>query len=181
MLKWLIRRRLAAFEGDYNYDASYLRDMLETDTRAALAFNKITDFAKYRRNVPRDALFAAGITTTLAEDCGPCTQLGVTMAEREGVAPDLLRAILNRDVRAMNADAALAFHFTMATLAHNPAADDYREEIEKRWGKRAVISLALNIAAARVYPTVKYALGHGKTCQRVTVGGTATPVLKQAA
>jgi len=26
--------------------------------------------------------------------------------------------------------------------------------------------------AARIYPTVKYALGHGKACMRVVVGGT---------
>jgi hypothetical protein len=32
-----------------------------------------------------------------------------------------------------------------------------------------------------VFPTVKYALGHGKACQRVTVGGAATPVRRQAA
>jgi hypothetical protein len=45
----------------------------------------------------------------------------------------------------------------------------------KRWGRRAVVSLAFAITAARVYPTVKYALGHGKACTRVVVGGA--PVL----
>jgi hypothetical protein len=45
----------------------------------------------------------------------------------------------------------------------------------KRWGRRALVSLALAITAARIYPTVKYALGHGKACMRVVVGGT--PVL----
>jgi hypothetical protein len=34
------------------------------------------------------------------------------------------------------------------------------------------VSLALAITAARIYPTVKYALGHGKACMRVVVGGT---------
>jgi len=29
------------------------------------------------------------------------------------------------------------------------------------------------MTAARLYPTVKYALGHGKACTRVVVGGTA--------
>ena len=77
--------------------------------------------------------------------------------------------------------AKLAFRFAKATLAHDPAADALREEIEQRWGKRALISLAFAITAGRVYPTVKYALGHGKACQRLTVGGVVTPVLKQAA
>ena len=32
--------------------------------------------------------------------------------------------------------------------------------------------MAFAITAARIYPTVKYALGHGKACMRVVVGGT---------
>jgi hypothetical protein len=35
-----------------------------------------------------------------------------------------------------------------------------------------VISLAFAMVASRVYPTVKYAMGHGKTCSRVVVAGT---------
>ncbi len=64
------------------------------------------------------------------------------------------------------------WRFTRATLAHDPAADEYREAIVKRWGRRALVSLAFAITASRIYPTVKYALGHGKACMRVVVGGT---------
>ena len=42
----------------------------------------------------------------------------------------------------------------------------------KRRGRRALVSLAFAMTAARLYPTVKYALGHGKACTRVVVGGT---------
>jgi hypothetical protein len=35
-----------------------------------------------------------------------------------------------------------------------------------------LISLAFAITAARLDPTVKYALGHGKSCTRIVVGGT---------
>ena len=42
----------------------------------------------------------------------------------------------------------------------------------KRWGRRALVSLAFAIHCARIYPTVKYALGHGKACMRIVVGGT---------
>ncbi len=72
---------------------------------------------------------------------------------------------------AMPPDVALACKFTRATLAHDAAADEYREEIVKLWGRRALVSLAFAITAARLYPTVKYALGHGKACMRVVVGG----------
>jgi hypothetical protein len=181
MLKWLIRRRVAAFERDYSYDSSYIYDMLDVSLRAVLAFNRIMPMSRYRHDVPKEAWYAAKIATAQSEDCGPCTQLTVTMAERAGVDPNVIRAVVNREPGAMSADAALGFRFAMATLAHDMAADEYREEIERRWGKHALVSLAFVIASARVFPTVKYALGHGKACQRIVVAGAATPAPRLAA
>jgi hypothetical protein len=172
MIRWALRRAIARFERTWNYDASYIRDMIDVSPRAAWLFSRVTTLGQFRRDVPIDAWCAAGITAVRHEDCGPCTQLGVTMAERAGVSPDVLRAVLADDPDAMSPDAALAWRFTRATLAHDPAADDYRAVIVERWGRRALVSLAFAITAARIYPTVKYALGHGKSCMRVVVGGT---------
>jgi hypothetical protein len=83
---------------------------------------------------------------------------------------------LTDDVAAMPDEVALAWRFTKAVLAHDQAADDYRAVILERWGPRAVVSLAFAITTARIYPTVKYAMGHGKACRRVVVGGGAVPI-----
>lgn len=171
MIRWALRRAIGKFERTWSYDASYLRDMIEVSPRAAWLFSRAAALGQFRRDVPLDAWCAAGITAVRQEDCGPCTQLGVTMAERAGVRPEVLRAILSDNPDAMPADVALAWRFTRATLAHDPAADDYREVIVEHWGRRAMISLAFAITAARIYPTVKYALGHGKACMRVVVDG----------
>ena len=181
MLTWLIKRRIDAFERDYGYDTSYLRDMLDADVKAVMAFWKLQGMSRYRKGVPREAWYAAGLVGTLAEDCGPCTQLVITMAEREGVAADTLRAIVTGDTRMMSDEAVLAYRFAKASLAHDAAADELRSEIVRRWGEPALISLAFALASSRVYPTVKYALGHGRACSRVTVAGGPLPVLKQAA
>lgn len=181
MLKWLMRRRIAAFERAYDYDTSYFRDIIDTSPRAALAFGRVEGMAQYRRDVPKEAYFAAKIVAALSEDCGPCTQLVVTMAERAGVAPEVLRAVLARDERAMTVDAALGFRFAEAVLAHDPGANALRAEILQRWGRHALISLAFTVAASRVFPSVKYALGYGRACVRVTVGGAPMPVLRRAA
>jgi hypothetical protein len=37
------------------------------------------------------------------------------------------------------------------------------------------VDLSLAITTARLYPTVKYALGHGKACSRLVVEGEAAP------
>lgn len=172
MIRWVLRRAVGKFERNFNYDASYLRDMIEVSPRAAWLFSRVTAMGQFRRDVPLDAWFTAGITAVRHEDCGPCTQLAVTMAERAGVSPAVLRAMLSDNPSAMPPDVALVWRFTRATLAHDPAADDYRDVIIERWGKRALISLTFAITASRIYPTVKYALGHGKACMRIVVDGT---------
>ena len=181
MLSWLMKRRLDAFERDTGYDVTYVREMLAADAKAVMTLFKVQGMSRYRKDVPLDAWYAAGLAGALAEDCGPCTQLGVTMAEREGVAPDTLRAIVTGDLRAMPDDVVLAYRFAKASLAHDLAADELRSEVVKRWGERGLISLSFALAASRVYPTVKYALGHGKACTRLTVAGKPLPVLKEAA
>jgi len=176
-----MRRGLNAFEKQWKYDASYLREILEASPGAAWRFSNAARLGRYRKDVPLEAWVAAGLTAVRAEDCGPCTQLGTAMAEKQGVSPETLRAILREDVAAMPEDVALAWRFTKAVLAHDPAADDYRAVIVERWGPRALVSLAFAITASRIYPTVKYAMGHGKTCTRVFVAGAPVAVNRELA
>jgi alkylhydroperoxidase family enzyme len=181
MFRWVFRRFVSAFERQWHYDASYLREIIAVSPRAAWRFMSATRLGSYSQDAPLAAVVAAGLTAVRSEDCGPCTQLGVAMAERRGVRPEVLRAILTDDVTAMPDDVALAWRFTKATLAHDPAADDYRAVILERWGPRAVVTLAFAITTARIYPTVKYAMGHGKACMRVMVGGAPVAVDRELA
>jgi hypothetical protein len=172
MIRWFLRKAIDKFERDWYYDASYMRDIIDASPRAAWLFSRAAALGQFQRDIPIEPWFAAGITAVRHEDCGPCTQLGVAMAERAGVSPAVLRAVLADNAEAMPPDVRLVWNFTRATLAHDAAADEYREAIVKRWGRLALVSLAFAITAARIYPTVKYALGHGKACVRVVVGGT---------
>jgi len=178
MLRWFMQRWIDKFERAWNYDTSYVRELLDADTRALFAFSKVQALGAYRKDVPPAAYCAAGIAGTMSEDCGPCTQLAIDMAQRQGVDPAVLRAIVARDVTAMPYDVALAFRFAEASLDHAPQADDLRDEVMRRFGKRGLVSLAFAMTAARIYPTVKYALGHGRACTRVTIGGETRPVLR---
>ena len=176
MIKLIFRRALGRFERDWKYDASYLRDIIDASPRAAWLFSRAASLGQFRRDIPLEPWFAAGITAVRHEDCGPCTQLAVMMAERAGVNPSVLRTVLADHPEAMPPDVALVWKFTRATLAHDDAADRYRDAIVKRWGRPALVSLAFAITAGRIYPTVKYALGHGKACVRIVVGGAAMAV-----
>jgi hypothetical protein len=176
-----MRKGIRAFERKWDYDASYVHGLIEADPMAVWKFSRSAAIGSYRKDVPLAAWTAAAITAVRHEDCGPCTQLGVQMAEKSGVDPKVLRAILAADAAAMPDDVALAWRFTRAALDHDPVVDEYRQEIVRRWGSRAVISLAFAMVASRTYPTVKYAMGHGQACSRIVVGGAPAALSRPVA
>ena len=51
------------------------------------------------------------------------------------------------------------------------ACDPLRDEIVRRFGDKALVAVSLGLVASRMYPTLKYALGYGKACSRIVVGG----------
>lgn len=173
MLKWFMRRKLAAFERAHGYDASYLHEVLKTDLGAFLKFTKATELGSYRKNVPQDVYFAAKLTSSLDADCGPCTQLGVGFALQAGVAPATVAAVIAGDLSALSADARLGVLFARAVLHHTADVDEHRLAIASRWGDAGVLSVTFAIMSSQLYPTLKYALGHGKACTRVDVAGVS--------
>ncbi len=178
MLKAIFKRQIDAFERDFNYDAGYMRDLLDADPWKFLRFSFVPSLGR-GKSAPPEALAAAGIVGTLAEDCGPCTQISVDLAGRAGVRPEILRAILAGDAAAMGETAALSYRFAKAVLARDlEEADPLRDQILTRWGKAGLVDISLSLTTARMYPTLKYGLGHGKACSRVVVAGETAPFHK---
>jgi hypothetical protein len=180
MLKTLIRGRLAAFQRDYGYDVSYLRDLLDADLKAFVRFSRLRGISEYCRDLPTDAWHAVKVAGALGEDCGPCTQLMVTMAERAGVSAATLRAVLSADDSVLSDEVQLAVRFSRAVLARDAQADLLRDQVVARWGRRGLVTIAFAMVSARVFPTFKYALGHGRSCTRVMVAGTPLAVRSAA-
>lgn len=181
MIRWFLNRQLDAFQRRWAYDVGYGRQILDTDPMALIALAMAGGLGAYRKSVPPESYFAAKLVGTTVEDCGPCSQLVLDMAADAGVAPEVLHAVLERDYQAMPAEVALAVRFAEATLAHAPEAEEMREDIVRLWGERGLVSLAYALAIARLYPTVKYALGHGRACMRLAVGAERAPSMAKAA
>lgn len=177
MLRALIAGQIDKMERLWGYDASYLRLVLRVNPMSALKFGMVSQMADPKA-APAEVIAAAKIVGTLAEDCGPCTQIAVDMAAAEGVAPEVLRAILAGNTAEMGEHAALGWRFARASLARDlESVDPLRDEVVRRWGEAGLVAVSLSLTAARMYPTLKYALGHGRTCSKVTVAGIATPVV----
>src|SRR5262249_41929835 len=64
MIKWFLRRRLAAFERAWNYDAGYMHEILEADPSALIAFSKVASLGRYHKDAPLAAYHAVRIVGT---------------------------------------------------------------------------------------------------------------------
>jgi hypothetical protein len=177
MLAWLIRRKIDSFAAAYAYDMSYVHEILNVSTQAALAYSRATALGSFRRGVPADIHSLVQLVGVMHEDCGPCVQLGVKIAQQAGASPSNLRAVLAGELEQVPPEYALAVRYARAVLARDSAADEFREALSARYGKLGLVSLAFSLTCARIYPTMKYALGFGHACTRITVDGTVvTPV-----
>jgi len=180
MLKKWMHKQIAKLEREFGYDAAYLHQVIDASPGAALKFSLFQIMAKHRDSAPKDAWYAAGLAAALAEDCGPCTQLGVDMALRDGIPACDISALLRGDIEQASPDAALGFRYGIAVATNSPDALALSEQVEKRYGKRGQISLAYAVACTRVYPALKRGLGHGAACSRIVVANDTIPIKRAA-
>jgi hypothetical protein len=175
-----MKRKLKAFGDAFDYDTSYMQELVDVDPAAGLAVSRLSGVASYRADAPVAAWTAAKLVATMSEDCGPCVQLGVRMAEKSGVSQPDLRAIITGDVARMSAEASLGYRFARAVIARSADLDDLREEVVRRWGRKALAAIAIGIVTTRTFPALKYAVGHGQSCQSVEIGGEMVAANKGA-
>jgi hypothetical protein len=180
MLKSYLHRKVAAMERAFGYDATYVHEMLDASTPAFIKFALFQKMASHCDNVPREAWYAAKLAAVISEDCGPCAQLGIDMALQAGVDPKILAALARGDLERAGADAALGYRYGLAVATNAPEAVALSVDAEAKYGKRGLVSLALAVAGARVYPALKRGLGHGAACRKLVIAND-TIAVKQAA
>lgn len=181
MIRYALNKMLLAFKRRYNYDVGYQQDILRADLGAFLKFMGLQTMSAHAGKLPMGPLYAARVRAIIWDDCGPCTQLVVNMALEAGLDPALVRALIDRDLQHLPAELALVVRFTEQVLAHNPEADELREQIRALWGDKGLIAIGFAISSYRVYPALKYALGYGKACSRIQVNESfLTPTRESA-
>jgi AhpD family alkylhydroperoxidase len=180
MSRWLLTKLLAWSKtqiGDVEMDYAYhLRDVAPG---RLWRFSLIRIVEGGRKFTPAGVYHAAGMAAAMVEDCGPCVQIHVNLALKDGVAADALRALAARKLDGVAADVALGFKYGEA-VARGLMADELRDEIRARWGEHGLIELAFTIATARFYPAVKRGMGFAHTCERVVVEDRVTATAKAA-
>ena len=156
---WMTRK----FEKRYNYDGTYMHELLEDSLGGFKAFQKFMPMSQYREKCPGDVYFTAKLMAMQEADCGSCLALNVKMAVEAGMSRKLVSGILNdqgelpealEDVR----------NFARAVASAGSIDPDLLERIRRRYGRTAVAELALAIASARIFPTLKRSFGYAQSC-----------------
>lgn len=182
MFATMIRRQIQSFETTWDYDATYLHELLDIGLKPVWVFQQATGLGSYRDGVPVGPWFAAKLVSAKREDCGPCVQLAARMAQEGGLAPAHIGAVLARRFDELPDDVALGARFTEAVLTRSPDADALREQVVASFGRRGLVSLAFAMLSARLYPDLKFALGHGHACSMVVLDEEVlwTPAMEAA-
>lgn len=176
-----LEQQIAGFEKTWKYDASYMRHLLRAGPDVLKKFQGMTTIVDPKA-APREVIFTVQSLAVLDGDCEPCLQLGVDIALASGVGADVVRAVLTGDEPAMSEEVRLAYRFARASLAKDVAGlEPLRREVLERWGDKGLTAIALAITVGRMYPTLKYPLGYGHHCEKVTVKGETIPLRRHAA
>src|SRR5262245_2827473 len=147
----------------------YQRDMAMTVPGSALKLHEIARIVRDGQSVPEPVALMAALGATLAEDCGECVQIYVNQALKAGIDKDLVKAALENRLSDLPIDLKLGLCFGRTVSENDPMLLEKGAALEARFGRQALVDLALIVALARFYPTVKRALGHARTCSEARV------------
>jgi AhpD family alkylhydroperoxidase len=180
MTRWLLTKLLEWGKtqiGDVEMDYAYhLRDVAPG---RLWRFSLIRVVEGGRKFTPAGVYHAAGMAAAMVEDCGPCVQIHVNLALKDGVPAEVLRGLAAGKLDGVSEDVAIGFKYGDA-VARGVMADELRDAVRAKWGERGLIELAFTIATARFYPAVKRGMGFAHTCERVVVEDRVTPTAKAA-
>ena len=171
MLKRLMNRLIADSERKTGESADWLRDIARVSAKSFFVFGLFTPMSTHRKALPLRMHHLARLAAIAEADCGPCFQTVVNYAVHDGIDETLIKAAIERDVSQMNEMEATVFRFAGAVARKEPDDGAAREAIIRAWGEQALIDLAFAVAAVRVFPTVKRALGYGEACQLLDLKG----------
>ena len=161
-------RLIDAAERKFGEKLDYLREIASASPVAFYKFALFLAFARHHKAAPLDAYYLASIGALLSEDCGPCLQIAVNQALAEGVSPWVISSALAGGA-SLDADCKLYLDFGRAVSANGPEAEELRLKLAEKLSPAAMVDLAIAVAGARVFPTLKRGLGHAKSCSLVQI------------
>ncbi len=157
------REAIRAFGQHYDYDVTYIEELMEMSPGAFHAFEAAMPLGQYQKAAPTELLTIARIAAMRVEDCGPCMELGIKIVREAGVSEHIIRGALHGG-KGLNAELLDVYNYARAVAANEEMDSELLPRLKARWGGEVIAELAIAITGTRLYPTLKRALGHAKSC-----------------
>lgn len=164
MLRRLIHRLLDRQEQALGQSMDWLRDLYDVSPRAFWRFSRLRGLLTHREVLPARAWAVAHLEAARSEDCGPCLQIGVGLAQRAGLTTAEIAAVLAARDADLDGQLALVRQFVAAVCRLDPEAEDLRPPLRQHFGRQGEVDIALAIVAGRAIPILKRGLGHAVSC-----------------
>src|SRR5262245_62257377 len=70
MLKWFMKRKVKAFGDAFDYDTTYMQELVDIDPSAGFAISRLSAAAAYRADAPVAGWVAGKLVAGMSGDCG---------------------------------------------------------------------------------------------------------------
>ena len=161
-------RIIAKAERQTGCEMPYLHTLADTSGAAFARWMLAMPATTYRDKASLDAWHLARLGATVAQDCGTCVQVVVSIARKGGLAASTLQLALD-DPGQLHDDAQAAFAFGHAVASQAPDVADHVARMEALFGHDVHVELAMAVATCLLFPVIKRGLGQSLSCSMVTV------------
>jgi alkylhydroperoxidase/carboxymuconolactone decarboxylase family protein YurZ len=161
-------KQIREFEAHYKYDGTFMRELLEHSPVGLAKFNSFLPLSAHREKLSPEYYWVAKLATMQVEDCGECLQLNVRMALEAGVSKGLVRAAIQGG-NELPENLKDVYLYAKSVANHELVENELMGRIEARYDKGSLLEFGLCIASAKVFPTIKRALGYTKACSLIEI------------
>jgi len=162
------RKMIDDFENHYNYDSTYMRELLESSQEGFAKFNNFLPLSSHQEKLGAEDYWVAKLAAMQVEDCGECLQLNVRMALEGGLTKQLVEAVLSGG-RTLPDTLKDVYDYAKHVASNDAIEYELLDRITTRYDKGTLLEFGLCIATAKVFPTVKRALGYTRSCKLVEI------------
>jgi len=161
-------KQIREFAAHYGYDGTFMRELLEHLPAGLTKFNNFLPLSALIEKLSPEDYWVAKLATMQVEDCGECLQLNVRMAFEAGVSKALVRAAIQggNELPENLKDVCL---YAKSVANHELVDNDLMNRIEARYDKGSLLEFGICIATAKVFPTIKRAVGYTKACSLIEI------------
>lgn len=160
-------KKLEGYRTVYNYDTSYMEEMLKESPDAYEIYDAFLPMAYFSKATSTEVIHLVRIVSMMNQDCGACSQLCIDFALEAGLSKEFVKEIVFNEGKALSPDLQLLFDFTK-TISTNQTVDPLMyDKMNQIYTREMMMEIALAIASTRVFPAIKKTLNYFESCSMV--------------